>query len=90
MFVVELHGPIHEHLARAHCDDEEGRAPISPVSADHLFLGGPGFPVAAFRGELDPSPHSRVVIYLCKSQRRTWLQQLCLTDVLDGASALVN
>lgn len=56
--MVESHGPIYEHLARAHCGDEEGRALVSPVSADHLFPGSPGLPGTALRGELAPTPHA--------------------------------
>lgn len=54
VFMAESHGPIYEHLARAHWGDEEGGALVSPVSAEHLFPGSPGLPGPALRGELSP------------------------------------
>lgn len=71
-FMVESHGPVYEHLARAHHGDEEGRALVSPISADHLLPGRPGLPGTALRGELIPTPHTLKLSspYLCKSTVR--------------------
>lgn len=70
VFMVESHGPIYEHLARAHWSDEKGRALISPVSADHLFPGSPGLPGTALRGELVPSPHALKLSFLICARAR--------------------
>lgn len=68
--MVESHGPVYEPLTRAHRGDEEGRALISPVSADHLLPGSPGLPGTALRGELVPTPQALTLSFpICARAR---------------------
>lgn len=47
VLLLESHGSIYEHLARAYWGDEEGRAHLPSVSANLVFLGGSGLPGTA-------------------------------------------
>lgn len=47
VLLVEPHGSVHEHPARAHWGHEEGRAHLPSVSANCIFLGSPGLPSTA-------------------------------------------